>query len=105
MAEHRLQPFATADQTRLNRSSRPFSANQSSRWERLFLPLCSHWRARASAELGGGKQSFGHVDSQDVPSVRGTREPFNLKAEILGMRGVIHHLDLTVKDPEQVFGF
>ena len=34
-----------------------------------------------------------------------TREPLNLKAEILGMRGVIHHLDLTVKDPEQVFGF
>jgi catechol 2,3-dioxygenase-like lactoylglutathione lyase family enzyme len=29
----------------------------------------------------------------------------NLKTEILGMRGVIHHLDLTVKDPEQVFGF
>ena len=34
-----------------------------------------------------------------------TREPLNLKAEILGMRGVIHHLDLTVMDPEQVFGF
>jgi hypothetical protein len=34
-----------------------------------------------------------------------TREPLNLKTEILGMRGVIHHLDLTVKYPEQVFGF
>jgi len=34
-----------------------------------------------------------------------TREPLNLKAEILGIRGVIHHLDLTVKDPEQVFRF
>ena len=33
-----------------------------------------------------------------------TREPLNLKAEILGMRGVIHHLDLTVKDLSRCSG-
>src|SRR5437016_9434106 len=68
--------------------------------------LCSHWRARASAELGGGSSNSGMLTVKTFLRYEGrTRERLNLKAEILGMRGVIHHLDLTVKDPEQVFGF
>jgi hypothetical protein len=70
------------------------------------MPVCSHWRARASAELGGGSSHSGMLTVKTFLRYEGrTREPLNLKAEILGMRGVIHHLDLTVKDPEQVFGF
>jgi hypothetical protein len=70
------------------------------------MPLCSHWRARASAELGGGSSHSGMSTVKTFLRYEGrTREPLNLKAEILGMRGVIHHLDLTVKDPGQVFRF
>jgi hypothetical protein len=75
-------------------------------WRRTGSTLCSHWRARASAELGGGSSHSGMLTVKTFLRYEGrTREPLNLKAEILGMRGVIHHLDLTVKDPEQVFGF
>jgi hypothetical protein len=70
------------------------------------MPLGSYWRARASAELGGGSSHSGMLTVKTFLRYEGrTREPLNLKAEILGMRGVIYHLDLTVKDPEQVFGF
>jgi hypothetical protein len=63
-------------------------------------------RTSASAELGGGSSHSGMLTVKTFLRYEGrTREPLNLKAEILGMRGVIHHLDLTVKDPEQVFGF
>ena len=78
MAKQRLQPFATAGQTRLNGSSRPFSANQSSRWERLFLlrvirclPVswqCGALRGQASDKPQGRKPRAGLGTT--VPRVR-----------------------------------